>query len=206
VSGNEEHRWIEILGAGGHASVVAHVAHRARTGRVRVWYERTPDPRRFPDGTVFQPISKLAIETTVLLGMGDIQSRKEWRARFPGIAHPLVDPSAIIGHGVRLAPGVIAMPAVVVNPNALVGEDAILNTGSIIEHDCQIGRNTHISPGALLGGAARVGSDSLVGTGAVLLPGVDLGNDVIVGAGAAVVVDVSSGSTVVGVPARSTSH
>lgn len=193
---------IEILGAGGHASVVVNVAHRAGTGQIRVWYEHAPDPRRFPEQTAFEPVSKLPRQTPVLLGMGNIDSRKEWRVRYPTIAEPLVDPSAIVGHGVRLARGVVVMPGVIVNPNSAVAEDAILNTGCIIEHDCYVGQNTHIAPTVCLGGGVVVGANTLVGTGATVLPRTKVGASAVIGAGAVVIRDIQSGQRTVGVPAR----
>lgn len=195
-------RPVSVLGAGGHASVVVHVAVRAGSSPVTVWYERPPAEGRFPPQVCLRAVAELPRDQAVLLGMGDLCARRSWRARFPVTLSALVDPAAIVGYGVQLAGGVVLMPGVIVNPNARVGDDAMLNTACIIEHDCIVGANSHIGPGARLGGAARVGDDTLIGTGAVLLPGVTVGSGATVGAGAVVTADVPDGATVAGVPAR----
>ncbi len=38
------------------------------------------------------------------------------------------------------------MAGSIVNPDVFIEENCILNTGSVIEHDCKVQRNTHISP------------------------------------------------------------
>jgi sugar O-acyltransferase (sialic acid O-acetyltransferase NeuD family) len=195
-------RAIDVLGAGGHASVVADVAHRTRPSTVTVWYEHMPDEARFPPGTRFSPVSALDPATPVLLGVGDVEARRMWRRRFPVVASPLVDPTVVVGHGVRIADGVVVMAGCVLNANARIDEDAIVNTGCIVEHDCVVGRNAHLSPGVRLAGAAAVGEDAHVGTGAVVLPAITVGAGSVVGAGAAVTTPVEPGTIVAGVPAR----
>lgn len=190
------------MGAGGHASVVANVAWRAGFDRVTVWYETLPDKIRFANGTEFAPATDLPTDEPVVLAMGDLDSREHWRERHPRLGPAVIDPSAVVGHGVGIASGVVLMPGVIVNPNAWIHEDAILNTGCIVEHDCSVGRNTHVAPGARLGGAAVVGSGALIGTGAIVLPGRQVGDGAIVGAGAVVTGDVPAGMRVKGIPAR----
>lgn len=193
---------IDLIGAGGHASVVADVARRAGRIPVRIWFERRPTEGRFLPDTGFGSIDDLDPTTPAILAIGDLAKRRGWAQRFRRRAPALVDPSAVIGHGVRLGLGVVVMPGVVVNANARIDRDAILNTGCIVEHDCVVGANTHIAPGVRLGGAAKVGRDTLVGTGAVLLPGVRVGARVTVGAGAVVIGNIEADTTVVGAPAR----
>lgn len=193
---------LDVLGAGGHASVIVNVALRSGVTRVTVWYDSEPDARRFPPGTHFAAASALPPTTAVVLGMGDLAARREVRARFPKIGGSLADPSAVIGYGVALGAGVVVMPGVVINPNADIGVDVILNSSCVIEHDCSVGRNSHISPGVRLGGGVSVGEHALIGTGAVVLPGVSVGDRAVVGAGAVVIEDVAAETTVVGIPAR----
>lgn len=38
------------------------------------------------------------------------------------------------------------MPNVVINADTIIGNHVIINTGSIIEHDNQIGDYVHVSP------------------------------------------------------------
>lgn len=193
---------IHLVGAGGHASVVADVAQRAGFTRIVVWSDEPADLRRFPRGTVAMALSELGVEVPVVLALGDLPTRRRMRERFRCPAPALVDPSAIISTSAIVMRGTVVMPACVVNANARIGEDAILNTGCIVEHDCEIGANAHLSPGVRLAGAVRVGAGAHVGIGAVVLPGRAIGERAVIGGGAVVHRDVPPGVTVAGVPAR----
>lgn len=193
---------LHLIGAGGHASVVADVARRAGVMRITLWSEGETDLSRFPSGTVWAPLDRLGDDVPVVLAIGDLERRRELRVRYPCIAGALVDPGAIVSERALVGRGAVVMPACVVNANATIGEDAILNTGCIVEHDCDIGVNAHLSPGVRLAGAVRVGAGAHLGIGAVVLPGLAIGPGAVVGAGAVVHRDVAPGTTVAGVPAR----
>jgi acetyltransferase EpsM len=193
---------LNLIGGGGHASVIAHIAHRAGVDGIILWVDDDPDLSRFPRETIWRPLSQLRANAPVILALGDLQTRAQMRERFKVRARPVIDPSAVVAHGVWLGDGTVVMPGCFINPNARIGEDSILNTACVVEHDCVVGANTHLSPGVRLAGGAKVGSGAHIGTGAILLPGVSVGDNSVIGAGAVVVHDVPAGLTVVGVPAR----
>jgi sugar O-acyltransferase (sialic acid O-acetyltransferase NeuD family) len=193
---------LHLIGAGGHASVVADVARRAGVTRITLWSDGDVDLSRFPSGTAHMPLDRLEQNVAVVLAVGDLATRRELRDRFRCIAPAVADPSAILSERTLVGHGTVVMPNCVVNANTRIGEDAILNTGCIVEHDCEIGVNAHLSPGVRLAGAVRVGAQVHVGIGAIVLPGIAIGEGAVVGAGAVVHRDVSPGTTVAGVPAR----
>lgn len=192
---------VHLIGAGGHAAVLADVALRARLGPVCLWSEDEPDLARFPEGTTHAGLSGLDSSTPVILAFGGLEDRARTRARYPAAPVALVHPSAIVGAGVALGDGAVVMALAAVNANARIGADGILNTGCVVEHDCSLGENVHVSPGAVLAGGVTVGPGSHVGAGAVVLPGLAVGARAVVGAGAVVTRDVPDGATVVGNPA-----
>lgn len=193
---------LNLIGAGGHASVVADVASRAGVTRITLWSDDNPDLSRFPKGTLHERLDRLDPSLPVILAIGDLAARRALRERFRCLAPAVVDPSAVVSERALVEGGTVVMPACVVNANATIGSDAILNTGCIVEHDCVIGTNAHLSPGVRLAGAVHVGAHAHLGLGAVVLPGCSIGEGAIVGAGAVVNRDVPAGVKVAGVPAR----
>lgn len=61
-----------------------------------------------------------------------------------------------------------------VNSNPKVGKCAILNTKSLIEHDCVVGDFCHISTGAILNGTVIAKDETFVGSGAVVVNNIGL--------------------------------
>ena len=116
--------------------------------------------------------------------------------------YTLIHPTASIAPSSVIGPGCCVMAMVVVNTAAFVGENSILNTGSVVEHDCWVGAHTHIAPGAVICGGVITGERVHIGAGATILPHVEIGADVTVAAGAVVTENLPAGVTAVGVPAR----
>jgi sugar O-acyltransferase (sialic acid O-acetyltransferase NeuD family) len=206
-------RELILLGAGGHASVVAESAIAAGW---RIIGYCADEPTRETGclalgvpwlGPVERPSGDgermLGGGTKVHAAVGDAKLRERWCARFPpeklaSIVHPgcWISPSATIG------PGAYVGAFAVVNATASIGVSAIINTSAIVEHGVRVGGWAHIAPRAVLAGLAEVGERALVGAGSVVLPFVKIGHDAIVGAGAVVHRDVAASLTVAGTPAK----
>ena len=145
----------------------------------------------------------------LFIGIGDNQQRRhfsELATKHGAELAVLIDPDATVMNGSRLDNGVQIMAQAVVSYSAKIGRGVIVNTGAIVEHDCIIGDYANLCVGAKLMGAVRVGDMAFIGGGAIILPRIKIGDRAIVGAGAVVTKDVPDGATVVGNPARITSH
>ncbi len=107
-----------------------------------------------------------------------------------------VSDQKLLGKGVQIFPHAIA------HHNAKVGDYSILNTGSILEHDCQIGNGVHIMPGAVIGGNTFIGDYVTIGLNATIMPLINIEEGAFIGAGAVVTKDVKKNEVVVGNPAK----
>ena len=114
----------------------------------------------------------------------------------------LIHPTAYICPTAILASPIMVMPMAVIHSYASVGRDCMLNTNSVVEHECKIGDGVHVMGSAVLAGRVTVEDYSTIGTNATVLPDLKVGKNAYVGAGAVVTKDVFAGETVVGVPAR----
>lgn len=113
-----------------------------------------------------------------------------------------IHPSAIVSRSAQLGAGVCVCARAVIGPDSRLADHVLVNTGSLIDHDCILEEGAWIAPGVTTGGGVRIGRQACVSTGAVLVAGVTIGEGAVVGAGAVVMRDVSPGFFVIGVPAR----
>jgi acetyltransferase EpsM len=114
----------------------------------------------------------------------------------------VIDSKAIISKTANIGNGVFASKGVLVNAFSKINDFAILNTGCIVEHECEIGTAAHLAPGAVLAGNVKIGKRTFVGANSVIKQGVEIGDDVIIGAGSVIIENIVSGSKIVGNPGR----
>ena len=112
------------------------------------------------------------------------------------------DPTALLCRSAQIEPGLQVMPGAIVHNEAVIGRQCILNTRSLVEHDCVLEEGVEIGPGATLAGRVHVGANTWIGTGASVRPRIRIGRNSIVGAGAVVVSDIPDDVIAVGVPAK----
>lgn len=192
-----------ILGAGGHAKVIAEILLRsdkklagflddAVTGTVCGYpvLGRLCDAEKHRDGYAF------------IIGIGDNRTRmtlaRKYRLRWCTATHP----ASVIASDAVIGEGSVVMPGAVVNPSAVIGTHCIVNSSAVVEHDCTVGDFAHISPGATLCGTVTVGQGTWVGAGATVLNNLTVCPDCVIGAGAVVTRDITERGTYTGIPAR----
>ena len=124
--------------------------------------------------------------------------------KFPEIAWPaLVHPDSIVDLVTcTVDSGVLVCAGAICTTNVTLGPFSLINFGSTVGHDAQVGKACVVNPGANISGGVILEDGVLVGTGAQVLQYLRIGAGATVGAGAVVIHDVVTGSTVVGVPAK----
>ncbi len=193
-----------IFGAGGHAKVVADIA--LKNG---FEIEGFLDDNALVSSVIGYPIlGKIDDcvnykETHVFaMGIGNNAVRKMIFEKYPDYEYPtLVHPTASIGIETKIGKGTVVMPFVVVNACAEVADFSILNSASVIEHDCRVGDFCLIAPNVSMCGMSKVGNMVWLGAGSVVNQTIKICDGVTVGSGAVVTKDIVESGTYIGVPA-----
>lgn len=188
---------VVIIGAGGHAQVVADALLRikAQDGSVEPIGYLDDDPplegAHLLGLPVLGPVDRLRAiaHDAVIVGIGDNNARRRHfetlhrrGERFAVACHP----AAVLAPSVEVGGGTVICAGVIVNTGAVIGANVILNTGATIDHHNQIADHAHIAPGVHLGGEVSVGEGALIGLGATVLPRRRVGMSSVAGASACV--------------------
>jgi len=134
--------------------------------------------------------------TTAFIGVGGAtssQRRKEifeTLQRIGFILPPLVHPSAHLGTDTKLGPATYVLPQAMIGPRCRIGANVIVNSSSVVAHDCIIEDHAHLTPAAVLAGNVRIGTETVVGMSATILFGVSVGAHCLIHNNVSVLMDV----------------
>ena len=200
---------IIIIGAGGHAKVVADLlvaTHSAVAGYL------DDDPVTWNTVRVGVPVlgpinSIIDYDPSgIVCAIGDNRTRHrivnslspELQARWINAIHP----SAIIAPSARLGIGVVVAAGAIINADAELHDHVIVNTGATVDHDCVIASFAHVGPGCHIAGSVNIGEGAFLGIGSLVSPGRSVGQWSVIGAGATVIYDIPDHVIAKGTPAR----
>ena len=200
---------IVVIGDSGHAKVCIEILH-AMGSRVSCCVGVTDGPLTCAGIPVLKGdahLVKLRAQghSQVFVAVGSNGVRQRLANTALALGYSLVNaisPQAVVSPSARLGKGIAVMPGVVVNAETVIEDLAIINTGACIDHDCHIGKAVHIAPQCGLAGSVSVGAGSFLGIGCKVIPEVRIGENVTVGAGGVVISDMASETCAVGVPAK----
>ncbi|WJW74591.1 acetyltransferase [Thiohalobacter sp. IOR34] len=201
-----------LLGAGGHARVLAELALG-----LGLKIRGIAAPTAPGDSGPFAGLAHLgndeavfgipAAEIRLLNGLGSVgpvarraalyRRFREAGYRFAGLVHPaaVVSPSAVPGEGVLILAGAV------VGTEAELDDNVLVNSRALLEHGCHIGPHSHLASGAVVCGDCQIGAEVHVGAGAVINQGRSIGNGAVIASGSVVTRDVEPWTLVAGVPA-----
>ena len=200
---------VVIIGAGGHAKVIADIIEKSGDEIVGFL-----DDNKEIGTTIineYKVIGDLNNRFTMavtkenlefIIAIGDNKKREEI-SHSPNLKfYTAIHPSAQMGLDVEIQEGTVIMANACINSSAKIGKHCIINTGAIIEHDNIIEDYVHISPNATLGGTVKIGESTHVGIGSIVKNNITICKNCKIGAGAVVVKDIEKEGTYVGVPAK----
>ena len=201
---------VVLLGAGGHAKVVADICLAVGHKIVGYLDDNKPVDTEWLGGKIIGRIDLLndasfAARYSFIAAVGDNALRRNLAEKVISAGATMLSvthPSAVVSPFAKVGAGTVIMPGAIINAAARVGDFCILNTGCTVDHDCILEDGCQVCPGAHLAGNVCCGQDAFIGTGATIIPVVKLAERVIVGAGSTVIGDVPADVTVVGSPAN----
>lgn len=204
---------IVVIGAGGHAKVVARSLRECGGWHVAGFVDDQNPARageRFGGATVLGGRAALAAlreqgVAAAVVAFGHNRARLDFDAWLAGGGWQrpaIVDPSARVGDDVVLGPGCYVAAGAIVEPGVALGRQVIVNSAAVLCHDGIVDDGAHLCPRSCFGGHVRIGPRSWIGIGATVRDRVRIGADVVVGAGALVLRDVPDGVVAYGHPAQ----
>ena len=201
---------ILIIGAGGHAKVVAETI--LAEGKYDDLIFLDDDSEKSVYGKrVFGPLKKYLDENlkdsyrNAFVAFGNNANRMEWIYRLidEGYEVPhIIHPNSYLSSSAKVGLGTIVFAGSVIQSEVKIGKGVIINTGSLIDHDTNISDGVHICPGVTIAGNVSIDSGTWVGIGSTIIQNINIGKDAILGAGSVVIKDITDQSKVVGIPAK----
>jgi sugar O-acyltransferase (sialic acid O-acetyltransferase NeuD family) len=200
---------IVIIGGGGHASVLADIL-LSQGCKIAAYI--SPEPAL--NQKIFAGISHLLeddeINTyhqdSVLLvnGIGHLPKQKLRHSlykKFTALGYRFVgvrSEKATISEYAEVSESAQILHCAIVQAGVKIGENTIINTGSIIEHDTELGNAVHVAPNATICGGSYIDDGSFVGASATVIQGVKIGKNSTVGAGTTVLKSFQANSLITG--------
>lgn len=202
-----------LLGAGGHARVLAEIlldqgnsVLGATDVQAPIIGVHTTDLLYLGnDEAVFAHPADSILLVNGVGSVGPIAARRalyrrfvEAGYRFASVRHP----SAVVSPSARLGAGHQILATAVVATGAQLGDNVLVNTRAVVEHDCTVGDHCHIASGAVVCGGVHIDAGVHVGAGATVNQGIRIGTGAVIASGSVVIADVPPHTLVAGVPAR----
>lgn len=198
-----------IIGAGGHAKVIVDILTMSNK---KIYGFFDDYAKILGEQTFLGPVAELNQWTVeekkkykFLIAIGDCIARKRIAEEIDlpnELYGKAIHPNASIAEEALIGQGTVVMANAVINVGSSVGEHCIINSASVIEHDCKIKPFVHISPGVCLAGGVKIGTGSHVGIGAQCIQLKNIGDWCTIGAGSTIVGDIPAHTLSYGSPAK----
>lgn len=183
-----------LYGASGHAKVIIDILTAQK-----ISVDGLIDDNESIDELLGYPVFHKAIGLSpLIISIGQNSIRKEIANRLNVDFGMAIHPSAIISEYATMKEGTVVMQGAIIQSCTKIGRHCIINTGTSVDHDCQIDDFVHLSPHVTLCGGVSVGEGTWVGAGTVVIPGVKIGKWSVIGAGSVVVNDIPDSVIAVG--------
>ncbi len=190
-----------LIGAGGHASVLLEILIEQKINILGYvspyaavnkklfsdfhWFKCDKDVLQFDNSKI-----------KLVNGIGSLPGstlRVDFYNKYKKLGYSfatLVSKEASVSNYAYLEEGVQVIRGAIVQTGTCIGYNSIVNTGSIVDHDCSIGSHNHIAPGATLSGQVTSKVNVHFGTGSSVIQSVNIGKNSVIGAGSTITKDI----------------
>ena len=206
---------VVIIGAGGHAKVIADIILKSGDKVYGFLDDKLEKDTIIANNKELKVIGDLTARFSLpvthkdenlefIIAIGDNEKRKQIaEEKNPNIKYyTAIHPTANIGINVEIGEGTVIMANACINSSAQIGKHCIVNTGVIIEHDNKIDDYVHVSPNATLCCTVKIGELTHIGAGVTVKNNINIIDSCTIGAGAVVVKNIENAGTYIGVPAK----
>src|ERR1017187_1845962 len=163
-----------IVGVGGHGRVVLDLVMRAGSYDIAGFLDSGKPGGLAHDGVPVlghvEDVTELAAKhgfTECLVAIGHNWMRQSCveritalcpMLRFPSVIHP----SAAVASDIVFGGGTVVMAGAILSPGCLIGRHCIVNSGSQLDHESQMGDFSSLAPGVVTGGNVVIGPGSAI--------------------------------------------
>ena len=206
---------IYIIGAGGHAKVVAdiilkHIENLKEEIRIAGFLD---DGYSFEENREIFGIKIIGkidyvlelsqdINNYFVIAIGSNLIREKITLKYNLNYYTAIHPDSIIGNNVDIGIGSVVMAGTIINSYSKIGKHCIINSGAIIEHDNVIEDFVHIAPKSAIAGGVKIGKGSWIGIGSSIIQNIEIGAEAFIGAGSVVVKNIGTKVKAYGNPCR----
>ena len=155
-----------IIGGGGHSRVVIESFRKSGSqidGIVDPAYTKCENVVGIPVIGGDEALDTFSIDAIRLInGVGVLPGHLgRWkiteRLRNKGFKFvTVVDPDAVVSSRVKVSEGVQVLAGCILQDGVTIGRDSVVNTGTILDHDCNLGEKCWISPGVTICGGTII--------------------------------------------------
>lgn len=206
---------IYIIGAGGHAKVVADIVLKRISelkdsinlaGFLDDSFSVADEREIFGVKIIgrIDEVLKLNQDNSnyFVIAIGSNSIREKISLKYKLNYYTIIHPSSIIGNNVELCEGSVVMAGTIINSYTKIGKHCIINSGAIIEHDNLIEDFVHIAPKCVTAGGVKIRKSSWIGIGSSVIQNLEIGAESFIGAGSVVVKNIGEKVKAYGNPCR----
>lgn len=155
---------IVIIGAGGHAKVIAETIDLIDSLQVVGFIDDRIEKGMLIHHTIpvlgsMREINEISNQCDAfIIGIGNNEIRKQIADQWSGkmVFETIIHPKAFVSESASIGSGTVVLAGAVISSQVKVGNQCIVNANVVIDHESIIGEFVHLSIGTLIGSNSKI--------------------------------------------------